>query len=109
DLGGDYYGASLHKWLGYPLGTGLLYVKRDRIASLWPVIGDNRDLSDTDIMKLNHTGTHPVHSDLAIEAAMAFHNSIGTERKEARLLYLQTYWTNKVRGTRNVILNTPSD
>jgi selenocysteine lyase/cysteine desulfurase len=109
DLGGDYYGASLHKWLGCPLGTGLLYVKRDRIASLWPVFGDNRDLADTDIMKLNHTGTHPVHSDLAIEAAMAFHNSIGTERKEARLRYLQNYWTNKVRGTKNVILNTPSD
>ena len=101
--------ASLHKWLGCPLGTGLLYVKRDRIASLWPVFGDNRDLADTDIMKLNHTGTHPVHSDLAIEAAIAFHNSIGTERKEARLRYLQTYWTSKVRGTRNVIVNTPSD
>ena len=109
DLGGDYYGASLHKWLGCPLGTGLLYVRRDRIASLWPVFGDNRDLADTDIMKLNHTGTHPVHSDLAIEAAIAFHNSIGTERKEARLRYLQTYWTSKVRGTKNVVVNTPSD
>ena len=109
DLGGDYYGASLHKWLGCPLGTGLLYVRRDRIASLWPVFGDNRDLADTDIMKLNHTGTHPVHSDLAIEAAIAFHNSIGTERKEARLRHLQTYWTSKVRGLKNVILNTPSD
>ena len=90
DLGGDYYGASLHKWLGCPLGTGLLYVRRDRIASLWPVFGDNRDLADTDIMKLNHTGTHPVHSDLAIEAAMAFHDSIGTERKEARLRTCRT-------------------
>jgi selenocysteine lyase/cysteine desulfurase len=107
DLGGDYYGASLHKWLGCPLGTGLLYVKRDRIASLWPVFGDNRDLADTDIMKLNHTGTHPVHSDLAIEAAIAFHNSIGTERKEARLRYLQTYWTSKVRGMKNVISTRP--
>jgi selenocysteine lyase/cysteine desulfurase len=109
DLGGDYYAASLHKWLGCPLGTGLLYVRRDRIAPLWPVFGDNRDLADTDIMKLNHTGTHPVHSDLAIEAAMAFHASIGTARKEARLRYLQTYWTSKVRGTKNVILNTPAD
>jgi selenocysteine lyase/cysteine desulfurase len=109
DLGGDYYGASLHKWLGCPLGTGLLYVRRDRIASLWPVYGDNKDFADTDIMKLNHTGTHPVHSDLAIEAAIAFHNSIGTERKEARLRYLQTYWTSKVRGMKNVIVHTPSD
>jgi selenocysteine lyase/cysteine desulfurase len=109
DLGGDYYGASLHKWLGCPLGTGLLYVRRDRIAGLWPIYGDNKDIADADIMKLNHTGTHPVHSDLAIEAAIAFHNSIGTQRKEARLRYLQTYWTSKVRGTRNVVLFTPSD
>ena len=109
DLGCDYYGASLHKWLGCPLGTGLLYVKRDRIASLWPIYGDSKDIADADIMKLNHTGTHPVHSDLAIEAAIDFHNSIGTQRKEARLRYLQTYWTNKVRGTKNVVLNTPGD
>jgi len=68
-----------------------------------------RDLADTDIMKLNHTGTHPVHSDLAIEAAIAFHNSIGIQRKEARLRYLQTYWTSRVRSLPNVVLNTPSD
>jgi selenocysteine lyase/cysteine desulfurase len=109
DLGVDYYGTSLHKWLGCPLGTGFLYVRKDRIAGLWPIFGDSKDIPDADIMKLNHTGTHPVHSDLAIEAAMAFHNSIGTERKEARLRYLQTYWTAKVRGMKNVVLNTPSD
>jgi selenocysteine lyase/cysteine desulfurase len=97
-LGSDYYGASPHKWLGSPLGTGLLYVKRERIASHWPVFGDNRDVPDTGIMKLNHTGTRPVHSDLAIEEVMAFHDSISTERKEARLRYLQNYWTSKVRG-----------
>lgn len=109
DTGADYYGASLHKWLGAPLGTGLLYIRRDRIPSVWPIYGDSKDIPDSDIMKLNHTGTHPVYSDLAIAAAMAFHNSIGMERKEARLRYLQTYWTSKVRGTKNVILNTPAD
>ena len=64
---------------------------------------------DTDIMKLNHTGTHPVHTDLAIEAAIAFHDTIGIARKEARLRYLQNYWTSKVRGMPNVVLNTPTD
>ena len=109
DLGVDYYGASLHKWLGCPLGTGLLYVRKDKIRSLWPVFGDSAPIDDADIMKLNHTGTHPVHTDLAIADAIAFHNSIGTQRKEARLRYLQNYWTNKVRGTKNVVLNTPTD
>lgn len=109
DLGGDYYAASLHKWLGCPLGTGILYVRRDRIPNLWPIYADWRMTDDADIMKLNHTGTHPVHTDLAIEHAIAFHESIGIQRKEARLRYLQTYWASKVRGMPKVILNTPSD
>ena len=107
DLGCDYYGASLHKWLGTPLGAGLLYVRRERIPALWPVFAD-ASMADTDIRKLNHTGTHPVHTDLAIASAIAFHDSVGIERKEARLRYLQQYWTSRVRGERNVLLNTPA-
>ncbi|MEO7457446.1 MAG: aminotransferase class V-fold PLP-dependent enzyme, partial [Gemmatimonadaceae bacterium] len=108
DLGGDYYGASLHKWLGCPLGTGLLYVKREKIAGRWPVFAD-LSVPDTDIRKLNHTGTHPVHTDLTIQDAIAFHDMIGIQRKEARLRFLQNYWTSRVRGVRNVALNTPAD
>ena len=108
DLGADYYAASLHKWLGAPLGAGILYVRRERIAALWPLFGE-QGLPDTDIRKLNHTGTHPVHTDLAIQHAIAFHESIGVQRKEARLRHLQQYWTTKVRGLRNVMVNTPVD
>jgi selenocysteine lyase/cysteine desulfurase len=108
ELGADYYAASLHKWLGVPLGAGLLYVKKDRIAGLWPLFGD-MGFPDNDIRKLNHTGTHPVHTDLAIQHAIAFHESIGTARKEARMRYLQQYWTTKVRGVKNILVNTPSD
>ena len=107
-LGCDYYGASLHKWLGAPLGAGMLYVQRDKIAGLWPIYGD-MSVPDTDIRKLNHTGTHPVHTDLAIGNAIDFHESIGSRRKEARLRYLQNYWTGSVRGVPNVVLNTPVD
>ena len=109
DLHVDYYAASLHKWLGCPLGTGILYVRRDKIPGLWPIYGDWRMTDDTDIMKLNHTGTHPVHTDLAIADAIAFHESIGIQRKEARLRYLQQYWSTKARALPNVIMNTPSD
>jgi selenocysteine lyase/cysteine desulfurase len=109
DLHCDYYAASLHKWLGCPLGTGILYVKHEKIPALWPIYGDWRMTDDADIMKLNHTGTHPVHTDLAIAAAIAFHETIGIRRKEARLRYLQNYWTNKVRGLPNVVMNTPAD
>ena len=108
DLACDYYGASLHKWLGTPLGAGILYVRADRIAKLWPIYAD-ASMADTDIRKLNHTGTHPVHTDLAIENAIAFHEMIGIGRKEARLRYIQNYWTSRVRGTPKIVLNTPAD
>jgi selenocysteine lyase/cysteine desulfurase len=108
DLHCDYYGSSLHKWLGTPLGAGLLYVRRDRIAGLWPVFAEGA-VADDDIRKLNHTGTHPVHTDLAINNAIDFHQAIGIQRKEARLRYLQRYWTDQVRGLAGITLNTPSD
>jgi len=108
DLHCDYYGASLHKWLATPLGAGILYVKRDRIEKLWPIYGDESVAAD-DIRKLNHTGTHPVHTDLTIERALEFHQMIGSARKEARLRYLQQYWTTRVRGLSRIVLNTPTD
>ena len=108
DLGCDYYGASLHKWLGTPLGAGILYVRQDMIAGLWPIYADE-SMADTDIRKLNHTGTHPVHTDLGIDDAIDFHESIGAERKEARLRYVQRYWTSRVRDVPNILVNTPTD
>ncbi len=108
DLGADYFGSSLHKWLGTPLGAGILYVRQGRVAPLWPIFAD-LSVADDDIGKLNHTGTHPVHTDLAINDAIDFHQSIGIQRKEARLRYLQRYWTDQVRGQPGITLNTPSD
>lgn len=108
DLGCDFYGASLHKWLGTPLGAGLLYVKPGAVEKLWPIYGDE-GFAATDIRKLNHTGTHPVHTDLAIEDAIAFHESIGIQRKQERLRWLQQYWTTRVRDVPRVQLFTPRD
>lgn len=106
DLHCDYYGSSLHKWLGSPLGAGLLYVKKEKIKQIWPLFGDS-GFADDDIRKLNHTGTHPVHTDLAIADAIKFHNTIGAANKEARLRYLQEYWTSKVRDIQGITVNTP--
>jgi selenocysteine lyase/cysteine desulfurase len=108
DLHCDYYGASLHKWLATPLGAGILYVRRDRIEKLWPIYGDE-SVPAGDIRKFNHTGTHPVHTDLTIERSLAFHEMIGSARKESRLRYLQQYWTGRVRGLKNLVINTPTD
>jgi len=108
DLHGDYFAASLHKWLGSPLGSGILWVRRDHIPELWPTFAELA-IPDTDIRRLNHTGTQPVHTILAINDALDFHESVGIARKEARLRYLQRYWTDRVRGHPRLTLNTPSD
>lgn len=107
ELGCDYYGASLHKWLSTPLGAGLLYVKQGKAPALWSMMAD-WNMKD-DISHLAHTGTHPVHTDLAILNAIDYYNVIGAERKEKRLRYLQNYWTSKVRSMPHIVLNTPED
>lgn len=108
DLNCDYYGSSLHKWLGAPLGAGILYVRKDRIRKIWPLFGEGA-YADDDIRKLNHTGTNPVAVDLAINHAIDYHQAIGIKRKEERLRFLQHYWTKKVRKLKKVKLNTPLD
>jgi len=108
ELNCDYYAASLHKWLSTPLGAGLLYINKNNIKNLWPLLGDSeKDL--TKINRLNHIGTHPVHTDLTINDCIDYYEMIGAERKEARMYFLQNYWTSKVRNLPRIILNTPAD
>ena len=104
----EYYGSSLHKWLAVPLGTGMLYVRDKHIDNLWPVFAEHHR-EPGDIARLNHVGTHPVYHDLSIENAIEYYAMLGAERKEARLRYLQEYWSSKVRTHPNIVVNTPKE
>ena len=108
DLGCDYFGTSLHKWLYAPKGTGLLYVKRDKIAKIWPLMAAEAKQA-SDIRKFEEIGTHSAAPKLAIGEALLFHNSIGAKRKEARLRYLSRYWMNKLKDVPKVRFNTSFD
>jgi selenocysteine lyase/cysteine desulfurase len=108
ELDCDYYAAALHKWLSTPLGAGLLYVKKENVKNLWPLLADGeKDINK--INRLNHIGTHPVHTDLTINDCIDYYEMIGAERKEARMYFLQNYWTSKVRNLPKIIINTPAD
>jgi isopenicillin-N epimerase len=108
DLGCDYFGTSLHKWLYSPKGTGLLYVKRDKIEKLWPLMAAEPKQA-TDIRKFEEIGTHPAANKLAIGESLLFHNGIGGKRKEARLRYLSRYWMNRLKDVPKVRFNTSFD
>jgi len=105
DLDCDYYATSLHKWLFAPHGTGMLYVRRDKIASLWPLMAAP-DRMDDDIRKFEEIGTHPAANYLAIGEAITFHQGIGPQRKEARLRYLRDYWATRLLEQDRVHLHT---
>ncbi len=105
DLDCDYYTTSLHKWLYAPHGTGMLYVRKSKIKDLWPMMAAP-DSMDEDIRKYEEIGTHPAANYLAIGEAITFHEGIGSERKEARLKYLNDYWIDQLIDDEKIALHT---
>jgi selenocysteine lyase/cysteine desulfurase len=95
ELGVDYFGTSLHKWLLAPVGTGFLYVRKEKQKALWPLMAAGPS-QDNDIRKFEEIGTHPAANHNAISAALAFHRGIGAERKIARLRFLRDRWAKRL-------------
>lgn len=108
DLGCEFYGTNLHKWIMAPIGTGFLYVNRLRIGKLWPLFPP-QDPERRDIRKLEELGTTPEYLRFAVSEALSFHHGIGVERKEARLRYLKDSWATRVRELPGVRLLTSLD
>ena len=108
DLGCDFYGSSLHKWLMAPIGTGFLYCKRDRIGDVWPLM-PGTEAQTKDIRKFEEIGTHPAANHNAIGEAITFHEMIGIRRKEARFRYLRKRWTDRLRDLPKVRFATNLD
>jgi selenocysteine lyase/cysteine desulfurase len=104
DFDPDYYGTSLHKWLCAPFGTGMLYVRRQNIASLWPLFPTDKPQSD-DIRKFELLGTRSFAPEQAIGQAVDFHLAIGSKRKEDRLRFLKNYWCERVTKNPRIKLN----
>jgi isopenicillin-N epimerase len=108
DLGCDIYGANLHKWMMAPIGTGFLYVKKEKIKKIWPLF-PAADPQGDDIRKFEHLGTQPEYLKLAVGDALAFHHGIGGKRKEERLRYLRNYWAKALEKLSGVKMLTSYD
>lgn len=107
DTGADYFATSLHKWMCAPFGSGLMYVKKDKIKDIWALLSNDKPAGD-DIRKFESIGTRSFASEMAIGSALDFHIQIGNKRKEERLRYLKDYWVNKVKGIPNIKFYTSS-
>ena len=105
DLGCDYFGSSLHKWLSACIGSGMLYVKKEKIGKLYPLFAGGNARSE-DIRKFENLGTRPFFIEQAIEKAIDFYEMIGAKRKEDRLQYLKNYWMSRVKEIPKVQLGT---
>lgn len=105
ELGCDYYGTSLHKWLMGPIGTGFLFVRRDKIEGLWPMMACNPG-QEKDIRKFEEIGTHQAAIHNAVGEALTFHEMLGAERKSQRLRYLRARWTDRLREVPSVEFHT---
>jgi selenocysteine lyase/cysteine desulfurase len=105
ELGCDYFATSLHKWLSAPHGTGLLFVRKERIGDLWPLMASPAEKRE-DIRKFEEIGTHPAAPYLAIAEALTFQEILGTERKAARLRYLRDRWARRLLENDRIRLHT---
>lgn len=105
DLGCDYYATSLHKWLCAPFGSGMLYIRQNKIKNVWALLS-NTEPDGPDIRKFESLGTRSFASEMAIGTAIDFHNSIGIARKFARAHYLKNYWMERVRELPGVKIHT---
>jgi len=105
ELAADYFGTSLHKWLSACIGTGFLYVKKEKIKNLYPLFAAP-DATIDDIRKFEHLGTRPFFIEQAIGKAIEFYDMIGAQRKEQRLFYLKNYWINKVKDIPGIQVGT---
>ncbi|MBC7873771.1 MAG: aminotransferase class V-fold PLP-dependent enzyme, partial [Ferruginibacter sp.] len=105
-LGSDFVGMNLHKWIGNPIGAGLLYIKKERIKEMNALFGDIT-APDNNINKLAHFGTTPFAVIMTIPDSLAFHKLLGTGRISERLHYLKSTWINELSKDPNVEIVTP--
>jgi len=102
----DYMGVALHKWLSGPIAGGMLYVKKELIASTYPLASAVDPLSDN-IKKFEEMSIQVMPNLLGLGYAIEFHLRLGRELKEARLRYARSRWTDAAKNETKIKFHLP--
>lgn len=105
DLGCDYFATSLHKFLSAPIGSGMMWIKKEKIGKIWPLMGSGAP-NNPNIRKFETLGTRSFPIEQGIGEAINFQLAIGNKRKEERIRYLKNYWATRVVDLPKVRIKT---
>ncbi len=108
DLGCDYWGTSLHKFLCAPFGNGLMWIKKEKIHKVWPLLSNDKPQGE-DIRKFETLGTRSFPTEMATGYSLDLHNLIGQPRKQQRLHFLKNYWMERVKDVPGIFFKTSLD
>jgi isopenicillin-N epimerase len=108
DLKADFVGLTCQKWIGAPIGVGVMYIRGGRQHDIDIAPGSDQAASDS-IQPRIHTGTSNFAGFLAVEQAIDFHESVGAHAKEVRLRHLRDRWAETLRGHGRIEVLTPQD
>lgn len=106
DIGCDYAATSLHKWLCAPFGTGMMFIRKENVPKIWPLLG-NHEPQSNDIRKFETLGTRSFAAEMATNDALDFHETIGQERRTARFRHLRRHWIEQVKDLKGIRFYTP--
>ncbi|WP_185154037.1 aminotransferase class V-fold PLP-dependent enzyme [Fulvivirga sp. M361] len=112
ELGCDFYTGSAHKWLTGPKESGVLYVKKNQLNKVWPLV-ISKDWTWGNEWKIENLVRYGQRNDATIAAfgkAVEFHNMIGKDKVEARVRELATSLKDKLSMTlREIEFVTPEN
>lgn len=108
DLDCDFVGVNGHKWLGAPLGLGILHIRKKALARIDRDPAEAADGPDT-VMARVHTGTLDYAAWLTAPAALAFQQRIDRAARAARLRALRDRWVGQARAISGLEVLTPDD
>lgn len=109
ELGIQFAGFNLHKWIGAPLTLGFLYIAPERLADIDPDMGEFH-YPITDVRARTSYSTPNFPALMTLPLVFEEHRALGgAAAKGARVNYLRDLWVSHVRPLKGIEVLTSDD